>query len=52
MNQVMSVALVRGGWCVQILLPNGKLRWVPCVGSFREAINQAALWEPEEGDTE
>ena len=52
MNQVMSAVPVRGGWFVQILLPNGRLQWIPCAGSFREAIDQAALWEPEEGDTE
>lgn len=52
MNQVMSAVPVKGGWCVQVLLPSGKLRWVPCAGSFREAIDQAALWEPEEGEKE
>lgn len=52
MNQVMSVVPVRGGWCVQILFPNGRLRWISCAGSFREAIDQAALWEPEEGENE
>lgn len=52
MNQVMSAIPIKGGWCVQILLPNGKLKWIPCAGSFREAIDQAALWELEEGDTE
>lgn len=50
MNHIMSAFPVRGGWCVQILLPNGKLRWIPCVGSFRAAIDQALRWEPEEGE--
>ena len=50
MNQVMSTVPVRGGWCVQVLLPNGKLQWVPCVGSFREAIDRAVRWEPEKGE--
>lgn len=52
MNQIMSGIPVRGGWRVQAVRPNGKLRWVPCAGSFREAIDQAALWEPEEGENE
>ena len=52
MNQVMNAVPVKGGWCVQVLLPSGKPRWVPCAGSFREAIDQAALWEPEEGENE
>lgn len=50
MNQVMSAVPVRGGWCVQVLLPSGKLWWVPCAGSFREAIDQALRWEGEEGE--
>ena len=50
MNQIMSAVPVKGGWCVQVLLPGGKLQWVPCVGNFREAIARAAQWEPEEGD--
>lgn len=50
MNQIMSAIQVRGGWCVQVLLPGGKLRWVPCVGSFWEAIDRAAHWEPEGGE--
>lgn len=52
MNQIMSCIPVRSGWYIQVLLLNGKLQWVPCVGSFREAIDQAALWEPEEGENE
>lgn len=52
MNQVISAVPVRGGWCVQILLSNGRLRWISCAGSFRESIDQAALWEPEEGENE
>lgn len=50
MNRIMSAMPVRGGWRVQILLPNGKLQWVPCAGSFREAIGRAVHWEPEEGE--
>lgn len=48
MNRIMSIIPVRGGWCVQIVRPNGELRWVPCAGSFRAAIDQALRWEPEE----
>lgn len=50
MNQVMSAVPVRHGWCVQILLPNGKLKWIPCAGSFREAIDRAVRWKSEKGE--
>lgn len=51
MNQIMSGISVRGGWYIQVLLPDGKLQWVPCVGSFREAIDRAVRWKPEKGET-
>lgn len=51
MNQVMSAVPVRGGWCVQVELPNGNLQWVPCAGSFREIIDRAVRWKPEAGCT-
>jgi len=50
MNQIMSAVPVRGGWCVQLVLPDGTLRWIPCVGSFRASIARAARWRPEEGE--
>lgn len=49
-NQLMSAVPVRGGWCVQVLLTSGKLRWVPCMGSFQEAIDRAVRWKPEKGE--
>ena len=52
MNQLMSAIPVRGGWYVQVVLPSGRLRWIPCVGTFQEAIDRALHWEPEEGDNE
>ncbi len=52
MNQLMSAIPVRGGWCVQVVLPSGRLRWIPCVGTFQEAIDRALQWEPEEGEDE
>ena len=52
MNRLMSVIPVRGGWYVQVVLPSGRLRWIPCVGTFLEAIDQALQWELEEGEDE
>ena len=52
MNRLMSAIPVRGGWYVQIVLPSGRLQWIPCVGTFQEAIDQALQWEPEEGEDE
>ena len=50
MNHIMSAIPIKGGWCVQVVRPNGKLQWVPCAGSFREAIDRAACWKPEKGE--
>ncbi len=50
MNRVMSATPALGGWWVQVLLADGTLRWIPCVGSFRACVAQAVQWEPEEGE--
>ncbi|WP_295758163.1 hypothetical protein [uncultured Oscillibacter sp.] len=51
MNQIMSCIPVGSGWYIQVLLPDGKLQWVPCVGSFQEAIDDAVRWKSEKGET-
>lgn len=50
MNQIMSCIPVGSGWYIQVLLPDGKLQWVPCVGGFQEAMDHAVRWEPEKGE--
>lgn len=50
MNRLISSVPARFGWYVQVAFPSGRLQWIPCVGTFQEAIDQALQWEPEEGE--